>query len=158
VGLRQLGSTAELAVQRVYRLLNVVNNNVKPPSPPVLTFLKAIELFLDAFGASRAGYRLLFVARAPIGFYGLTGIGGPGDATQRLLKLVIERGRLAEALDCYLGCDCCADNVICQIVLDKLLFDSDRAIDFYTLGSDPQGQSEPEQRAAAYGELMHAFL
>jgi hypothetical protein len=158
IGLRQLGSTAELAVQRLHRLLNIVDNNVVPPSPPVLTLLKAIQLFLDAFTASRSGYRLLFIARAPIGFYGLTGIGGPDRATRRLLDLVLERGRFAELLDCYLGCECCSDDVICQILLDKLLYDTDRAIDLYTLGSNTNGRGEPEWRAAAFGLLFIEFL
>jgi hypothetical protein len=158
VGLRALGATADVAVQRLHRLLNIVDNRVAPGSPPVLTFLKAIQLFLDAFGASRSGYRLLFVARPPIGFYGLTGIGGPDPATDRLLQLVMERGRLAERLDCYLGCECCADDVICLIVLDKLLYDVDRAVDFYTLGSDASGNGEPERRAAAFGRLITEFV
>jgi hypothetical protein len=158
IGLRALGATADVAVQRLHRLLNIVDNRVTPGSPPVLTFLKAIQLFLDAFGASRSGYRLLFVARPPIGFYGLTGIGGPDPATDRLLQLVMERGRLAERLDCYLGCECCADDIICLIVLDKLLYDVDRAIDFYTLGSDASGNGEPERRAAAFGRLITEFL
>ena len=51
---------------------------------------------------------------------------------------MVQRGRLAELLDCYLGCECCGDDVICQILLDKILYDTDRAIDLYTLGSDPE--------------------
>ncbi|MGH6842936.1 MAG: hypothetical protein ACREDV_12765, partial [Methylocella sp.] len=104
-GLRALGATSEVAVQRLFRLLQVVDNNVTPPSPPVTTFLKAIELFLDAFSSSKSGYRLHFVARAPVSFYGLSGIGGPDEATRRLIDLVIQRGQLAELLDCYLGCE-----------------------------------------------------
>jgi hypothetical protein len=156
--LRALGATSEVAVQRLYRLLHVVDNNVTPASPPVTTFLKAIQLFLDAFTSSRSGYRLLFVARAPVSFYGLSGIGGPDPATDRLIDLVIERGKLAELLDCYLGCECCQSEVICQVLLDKLLYDTDRAIDLYTLGSVPAGDGEPERRAAAFGLLVLEFL
>lgn len=158
ISLRALGATSEVTVQRLYRLLFVVNNHVDPPSPPVTTFLTAIQLFLDAFTSSRSGYRLLFVARAPISFYGLSGIGGPDTATLRLIDLVTQRGILAELLDCYLGCDCCSDDVICQILLDKLLYDTDRAIDLYTLGSTPDGNGEPERRAAAFGLLTLIFL
>lgn len=157
-GLRALGATAEVTLQRLYRLLHVVDNRVNPPAPAVMTFMKAIQLFLDAFRSSRSGYRLLYVGRAPIAFYGLIGAGGPDTATQRLIDLVIRRGRLAELLDCYLGCDCCGDEVICQILLDKLLYDTDRAIDLYTLGIDPLGAGEPEWRAAAYGVLIRQFL
>ena len=59
--------------------------------------------------------------------------------------------------NCYLACSCCGDAVMCQILLDKLLYDTDRAIDLYTLGSDPAGRSEPEWRAAAYGVLVKEF-
>jgi hypothetical protein len=156
--LRALGATSEVAVQRLFRLLFVVDNNVKPPSPPVTTFLEAIQLFLDAFTSSRSGYRLLFVVRAPISFYGLSGIGGPDPATLRLIDLVTQRGQLAELLDCYLGCECCANDVICQILLDKLLYDTVRAIDLYTLGSAIAGDGEPERRAAAFGLLVPIFL
>jgi hypothetical protein len=158
LGLRALGATADLAVQRLHRLLHLIDDRVRPESPPVTTFLKAIQLFLDAFRSSRSGYRLLFVARAPIAFYGLAGIGGPDAATHRLIELVVQRGRLAELLDCYLGCDCCDDDVICQILLDKILYDTDRAIDLYTLGSDPDGAGEPEWRAAAFAALIIKFL
>ena len=66
----------------------------------------------------------------------------------------MQRGRLAELLDCYLGCECCGDDVICQILLDKLLYDTDRAIDLYTLGNDTAGNGEPERRAAAFACLI----
>lgn len=158
LGLRALGATADVTLQRMHRLLHIIDDNVQPEAPAVSTFLKAIQLFLDAFRSSRSGYRLLFVARAPIAFYGLGGISGPDVATRRLIDLVIQRGRLAELLDCYLGCDCCGDDVICQILLDKLLYDVDRAIDLYTLGVDPDGAGEPEWRAAAFAELIIQFL
>jgi hypothetical protein len=158
LGLRALGATADVAVQRLYRLLYIIDDRVQPPAPAVTTFLKAIQLFLDAFRSSRSGYRLLFVARAPVVFYGLGSISGPDQATRRLLELVIQRGTLAELLDCYLGCECCANEVICQILLDKILYDTDRAIDLYTVGSDPNGQEEPEWRAAAFALLIIRFL
>ena len=158
LGLRALGATADIAVQRLHRLLHIIDARVQPESPAVITFLKAIQLFLDAFRSSRSGYRLLFVARAPIAFYGLTGIGGPDAATHRLVELVVQRGRLAELLDCYLGCECCGEDVICQILLDKILYDTDRAIDLYALGSDPDGDGEPEWRAAAFALLITQFL
>jgi hypothetical protein len=45
-----------------------------------------------------------------------------------------------------------------QALLDKLLYDTDRAIDLYALGFEPDGTGEPEWRAAAYGALMLAFM
>jgi hypothetical protein len=158
LGLRALGATADVAVQRLHRLLHIIDRNVQPEAPAVTTFMKAIQLFLDAFRSSRSGYRLLFVARAPIAFYGLGGISGPDAATGRLIQLVIQRGRLAELLDCYLAGESCGDDVICQILLDKILYDTDRGIDLYTLGSDPDGAGEPEWRAAAFAALIMEFL
>jgi hypothetical protein len=158
LGLRALGATADVALNSLHRFLLLVDQQVQPPSPPVMGFQKAIQLFLDAFRASRSGYRMLFVGRAPIAFYGLGGIGGPDVATQRLIDLIIARGRLAEMLDCYSGCECCEAEVICQILLDKLLYDTDRAIDLYTLGSEEIGAGEPEWRASAYGLLVRKFL
>lgn len=157
-GLRALGATADLAVHRLHRLLNLVGNRVQPPSPALSFFLKAMQLFLDAFAASRSGYRLLFIGRPPIALYGMNGIGGPDDGTRRLMALVPLRGQLAELADCFLGCDGCADDALCQILLDKVLYDTDRAIDLYTLGSDTDGAGEPEWRAAAYGAVAQAFL
>ncbi len=157
-GLRALGATSTVAVQRLNRLVQVVGDNIDPGSPPLTAFLEAIHLFTDAFQSSGSGYRLLFVARPPAVFYGLYGIGGQDAATQRLIAMVTERGRLAELLDCYLGCSCCQDPAICQILLDKLLYDTDRAIDLYLQGVHPEGDGEPEWRAAGYGLLIQTFL
>ena len=157
-GLRALGATADVALQQLHRFIQMIDDNVQPEVPAVTTLLKALQLFLDPFRSSRGGYRLLFIARPPLIFYGLYGIGGPDAATRRLLDIIIQRGRLAELLDCYLGCDCCGAEVLCQITLDKLLYDVDRAIDLYALGIDPDGDGEPERRAAAYGALIDAFL
>lgn len=156
--LRALGATAQLTLGRFRRLLVFSRNLVSPSSPPLAAYLSAIQLFLDAFTNGASGYRLLYIARPPIVFYGLYGVGGPDAATQRLLDLVLGRGRLAEFADCFLGCGCGYDAVRCQLMLDKILYDVDRAIDLYVLGTDPEGKGEPEQRAAAYGVVIHSFL
>lgn len=157
-GLRALGATAAVSVQRLNRLVQIVDDRVQPGSPPLVAFLEAIRLFTDGFQGNGSGYRLLFIARPPAVFYGLYGIGGPDLPTRRLIEMVVARGRLAELLDCYSGCNCCEDPAICQILLDKLLYDTDRAIDLYALGSDPLGDLEPEWRAAAFGMLVRSFL
>jgi hypothetical protein len=48
--------------------------------------------------------------------------------------------------------------VVCQLLLDKLLYDTDRAIDLMIVGADPDGAGEPEWRAAAYGWVIRHFL
>lgn len=154
-GLRALGATAQLDLERFRRLITIGQRLVVPESPPLTTFLSALQLFADSFNSS-GGFRLLRVARPPILFYGLYGIGGLEDADQRLLALIIQRGLLAEQLDCFLQCSCTAEAVRCQIILDKILYDVDRAIDLYALGNENFG--EPERRAAAYGFLIEVFL
>ncbi|MBD2108953.1 hypothetical protein [Nodosilinea sp. FACHB-13] len=154
-GLRALGATAQLDLERFRRLITIGQRLVVPESPPLTTFLSALQLFADSFNSS-GGFRLLRVARPPILFYGLYGIGGLEDADQRLLALIIQRGVLAEQLDCFLQCGCTSEAVRCQIILDKILYDVDRSIDLYALGNENFG--EPERRAAAYGFLIEVFL
>lgn len=150
-GLRALGSTAALAVQQLRRMILITGRLVDPDSPPLKYFLVSLQLFYEAFESTTSGFRLLFISRPIISFYGLYGLGGPDDATLRLQQLILGRSTLAQLLDCYLACDCNADRVRYQILFDKMLYDLDRAIDFYALGSDPQGQGEPEARAATFG-------
>jgi hypothetical protein len=153
-GLRALGSTAQLDVERFRRLVIIGQRLVSPESPPLTAFLEALQLFTDAFESS-GGFRLMRIARPPILFYGLYGIGGLEDADHRLLRLIIERGRLAEQLDCFMQCGCTSESVICQVILDKILYDVDRAIDLYAVGKDDFGQ--PERRAAAYSYVIQYF-
>lgn len=155
--LRALGATAHLTLGRFRRLILVSKNIPSPPAPPFAAYLDTIHSFLDAF-SSGAGYRLLYLARPAIAHYGLYGAGGPDTGTRRMLNLTALRGVLAQALDCYMGCDCGSSQVRCQVLLDKLLFDLDRAIDLYAMGTDPEGNGAAEQRAAAYGVVVECFL
>jgi hypothetical protein len=156
--LRALGSTAHLALEQFKRLIRIGQRLVDPESPPLSSFFSAIQLFVDGFVNGAIGHRLLYISRPAILSYGLYGFGEQDDATKRLLAITQARGNLANKLDCYLGCDCTTDRVECQIKLDKILYDVDRAIDLYALGSDPQGKGEPETRAAAFGFLINQFL
>lgn len=156
--LRALGATALLALERFRRLDLTVRRRVDPESPALATYLSAIRLFLDTFENAGSGYRLLYIARPPIAFYGLYGVGGPDAPTQRLLEVIQLRGRLAQMLDCYLGCDCSEGLVRCQIMLDKLLYDTDRAIDLYALSQATRGNGPAEQRAVAYGLIADRLL
>jgi hypothetical protein len=60
-------------------------------------------------------------------------------------------------LDCNLTC-CAADAqaVAHQALLDKILYDIDRAIDLYAMGSQEFG--DPEKRASAYGFVIRCLL
>jgi hypothetical protein len=152
-GNRALGSTALLSLERVNRLILFGQGLVDPESPPLASFLMSLKLFIEAFENGGRGSRLLTIARPPLLFYGLYGM-KQDDASKRLLNLIIERGNLAEELDCYKNCSCAQEEVDCLISLDKVLYDIDRAIDLYALGVDDFG--EPEQRAAAYGYIIQA--
>ena len=152
-GLRALGSTAQIELNRVYRLINFGYRLVDPESPPLTSFLESLRLFADGFGQA-GGSRLLRVARPPIVFYGLYGIEEEGAADRRIVNLTVARGRLASQIDCLARCAC--DDIGCQVMLDKILYDVDRAIDLYAVGSTDLGL--PEIRAASYSYLIEAFL
>lgn len=158
-GLRALGSTAQMDLQRFRRMVIVAQGIVDPESPPLTAFLFALRLFADAFSAS-GGIRLLRVARPALLFYGLYG-SQSGDGESRaadaiLSDLITQRGLLAQELDCRAGC-CDGDeqSFTRTIILDKLLYDLDRAIDLYSLGKD--GFSLPERRASAYAFLINTI-
>jgi hypothetical protein len=152
-GLRALGSTAQIELNRVYRLINFGYRLVDPESPPLTSFLESLRLFADGFGQA-GGSRLLRVARPPIVFYGLYGIEEEAAADRRIVNLTVARGRLASQIDCLARCAC--DDISCQVMLDKILYDIDRAIDMYAVGNIDLGL--PEIRAAAYSYVIEAFL
>lgn len=152
-GLRALGSTAQIELNRVYRLINFGYRLVNPESPPLTSFLEALRLFADGFGQA-GGSRLLRVSRPPIVFYGLYGMEEEAAADRRIVNLTVARGRLASQVDCLARCAC--DDIACQVMLDKILYDIDRAIDLYAVGSSDLGL--PEIRAASYSYLIEAFL
>jgi hypothetical protein len=158
-GLRALGATAQLDIERLRRMVivgsNALDNTADSVSPSFSAFLVALNLFINSFN-SAGGFRLLRIARPAILTYGLYGIAGLGDADQRLLRLLIDRNLLANQLDCLAQCGCDRQTVLYQVVLDKILYDIDRAIDLYAVGIDDFG--EPENRAIAYAMVVQAFL
>jgi hypothetical protein len=156
-GLRALGSTAALSLQQLRRLVYVAQR-LDPESPPLASYLGAIQLFIEGFAQGTSGSRLLYIARPPIVFYGLYGIGGPDLATQTMINLVIQRGALADLIDCILDCSCAPSDILWQILVDKVLYDIDRAIDYFSLGSDPFGNGEPETRGRAFGLIIEYLL
>ena len=165
--LRELSTTSAILLDRFERLIGygaavplpggqAPNGYAvgSPESPPLLAFVAALQLFVDAF--SRTGSsRLLHVARPPILAYGLYGTADLAP-TQRLLKLTIARGRLVDAIDCMAGCACDEDEVAQVVLLDFLLGQVDRAIDLWAVGTDPDGQGDPERRALATAPLAFA--
>ena len=149
-GLRAVGSTAMLALERFRRLVTVGRRGISPESPALYAFLEALQLFASAFD-SAGGFRLMKIARPPILFYGLYGSSGLDDADQRLVNLVTRRGLIADGIDCAAD-GCCNSNRTCLVLLDKVLYDMDRAIDLYALGFANFGATE--RRASAYAYII----
>ena len=153
-GLRAVGSTALLGLERFRRFIAVTRRGVSPESPALFAFQEALQLFASAF-ESAGGFRLMKIARPPILFYGLYGSSGLDDADRRLVELVTRRGLIADGIDCLAG-SCCATDRACLVLLDKVLYDLDRAIDLYGLGFTSFGATE--RRASAYGFVIEQVL
>lgn len=149
-GLRAVGSTSLLGLERFRRFIAVTRRGVSPESPALYAFLEALQLFASAFD-SAGGFRLMKIARPPILFYGLYGSSGLDAADQRLVDLVSRRNLVADAIDCVAGA-CCSSDKACLVLLDKVLYDTDRAIDLYALGFVNFGTAE--RRASAYAYLI----
>lgn len=151
LGMRALGATAWAPLARLHRFLQTTIRYVTPPSPELATLHEALQLFIEGF-VPAGGFRLLRIARPAVLNYGLYGPSHVTAAEQRLIELVNRRGALARQLDCLMECACDRNTVLAQIVLDKLLYDTDRAIDYYCVGEADFGL--PELRASAYGLLI----
>ncbi len=149
-GLRAVGSTSLLSLGRFRRLISVSRRGISPESPALTSYLEALQLFASAFD-SAGGFRLMKIARPPLLFYGLYGSSGLDDADRRIVDLATRRGLVADAIDCVAG-TCCTSNRVCLVLLDKLLYDIDRAIDLYGLGFDNFGSTE--RRASAYAFMI----
>lgn len=154
-GMRALGATSVVTTTQLERFLSIAQEIAEPESPQLANFLTALQFFIDAFGAARSGYRLIYVARPPILFYGLFGAGGPDDATQRLLRLIALRGQFAQALDCYC-CACEADTAEILTIGCKALYDIDRAIDLVVQSPVTAGIDGAVLHAAAFHFVVDA--
>jgi hypothetical protein len=154
-GMRAIGATAWAPLARLHRFVQTTIRQVAPASPELATLHEALQLFIDGF-VPAGGFRLLRIARPSVLNYGLYGPSRVTAAEQRLIDLVNRRGALARELDCLTDCNCDDDTVLAQIVLDKLLYDIDRAIDYYCVGDADLGL--PEARAAAYSHLIDGVI
>ncbi len=152
-GLRALGATAWAPLSRLHRFVQTTLRPVAPASPELATLHEALQLFIDGF-VPAGGFRLLRVARPTVLNYGLYGSAKVGKADDRLIDLVNHRGSLARQLDCLGDCQADKDTSLARIVLDSLLYNIDRAIDFYCVGDADFGL--PEARAAATSYLIDA--
>ncbi|MDH3659576.1 MAG: hypothetical protein OEU92_06030 [Alphaproteobacteria bacterium] len=150
--LRALGATAGVTLGKFERFLELAGQP-DPESPPLATLRNALRLFIDSF-QSDATARLVVTSRPALLAVGYQGVNFADVGQQRLFQIIHARGQLSLALDCFLGCDCNPGQVKCQVVLDKLLYDADRATDLYLQSRDGEGDGPAEQRAAAFGVLI----
>lgn len=160
--LRELATTSAILLQRFTRLIQYGRSVPVPyrrnsdrgdaESPPVLSFVAALQLFVDAFSGGGSN-RLLYVARPPILAYGIYDA-ADDDPSATLLELTATRGKLAKAIDCFAGCGCDTSSRRCIIVMDFATHMLDRAIDLWAVGRGNAGDGEPERRAIAAGLLL----
>ena len=151
-GLRALGTASAVVVQRLERFL-IIAEPLAPEAPPASVFFAELRLFTQGFEASRSGYRLPYLARSPLLVSGFAASAAIDPPTQALLQLALSRTALADMVDC-LCCSCDDDDAIELVLAAKVLFDLDRAIDLFGLGTHPTGRGEAEMRAAAYGVIV----
>lgn len=151
-----LGATGTITIERLRRLLNVgigIQENDEAQEPPLIAFLVALRLFVDAFEDTRAGARLVSLALPPFRMK----IGqAESEGGRRLRILAIRRGELADLIECIKQCSCEFQASAWQAVFDKVLYDLDRAIDLYALGVDDFGDAE--LRASAYSLFFAQVL
>ena len=152
-GLRALGTASAVIVQRLERFLIIAEPIVVPPAPPASVFFAELRLFTQGFEASRSGYRLPYLARSPLLVSGVAAGATFDQPTQTLLDIALDRTALADKIDC-LCCSCDAADAEELVLGAKVLFDVDRAIDLYGLGTHPTALGEAELRGAAYGLII----
>jgi hypothetical protein len=148
--IRTLSSAAATTLQSLQRFLIIANDLISPPSPPASMFFAELRMFIQGFASSNVGYRLPYLSRSPLLVSAFAASAGIDAPTQTLLSIALSRTAFADAVDCL--CCLCGDNDAKDMILaGKVLFDIDRAIDLYALGSDTAGNGGAEWRAAVYG-------
>jgi len=150
--LRQLAATAPVEIAHIRRLLDIISielNDANADVAPGLTaFTDSLRLFVDAFNQDRAGARLIDLS-VPLPMAAQQLNEGDAEGRHTLLELVIGRGQYAREVDCFLlGRDGTLAELETQVKFDMFLYDLDRAVDLYTLGSAKSG--DEEKRASVY--------
>jgi hypothetical protein len=157
-GLRALGVTAQLDIERYRRMAIVApgammrSDGFIDRSPPLESYLQALELFAETFTPA-GGLRLLRIARPPILFYGIYNPNLLED-DRELVELIMVRGNLATIFD---GLFSNSRDVAPQVLLDMLLLELDRGIDLLSLGANPKEKGPTERRALAYWLIVRVI-
>jgi hypothetical protein len=160
-GLRALGVTAQLDIERFRRMAIVAPGAMTRPdgffdrSPPLESYLQALELFAETFKPA-GGLRLLRIARPPILFYGIYNPNLLED-DRELVELIMVRGNLATIFDGLFPPGSSPRSVEPQVLLDMLLLELDRGIDLLALGANPKIKGPTERRALAYWLIVQVI-
>ena len=162
-GLRELSTTSSLLIHRFQRLIQLGSSLANQTgeangldAPPLSVFVATLQLFVDAF-TGKDSSRMLFVARPPIIVGALYGFGA-GEGANRLLALAGDRGAVVGQIESFAGCGCDDQAIGTQVALDYALFQLDRAIDLFAVGTDTGGLGSAEKRAAAAGVIIGGAL
>jgi len=156
-GLRALGVTAQLDIERFRRMVIVapgamaLENGHFDRSPPLEAYLQALALFSETF-KSAGGLRLLRIARPPILLYGLYNVNQLED-DNALFDLISVRGTLATIFDGLFPSNS-SRGVQPQILLDMLLLQLDRGVDLLALSSSTAESRRTESRALAFWAIV----
>jgi hypothetical protein len=156
-GLRALGVTAQLDIERFRRMAIVAPGAMSREeghydrSPPLESYLQALELFAETFRPA-GGLRLLRIARPPILLYGLYNMSQLEDDNS-LFDLISVRGTLAIIFDGMFPSSG-TRGVQPQVLLDMMLLELDRGIDLLALGSLTSEGGPTEWRAMAFWSII----
>jgi hypothetical protein len=159
-GLRALGVTAQLDIERFRRMAIVAPGAMSRDdghfdrSPPLESYLQALELFAETFRPA-GGLRLLRIARPPILLYGLYNMNQLEDDNS-LFDLISVRGTLATIFDGLFPSNS-SRGVQPQVLLDMMLLELDRGIDLLALGSLTSEGGPTEWRAMAFWSIIYVI-
>ena len=156
--LRQLAATIPVEIGRLNRLREIASTlrlgtTIEAGvAASISKFEQALQLFIDGFARARSGARLIDLA-LPLPMAAQQADEEDADARRILREIVGLRGELARETECFLSCcGCDVDELRCQVKLDKVLFDVDRAIDLFAQGQGrPPEWGTEEKRASICG-------
>jgi hypothetical protein len=161
-GLRALGVTAQLDIERFRRMVIVApgamarDDGHSDRSPPLESFLQALELFAETFQPA-GGLRLLRIARPPILLYGLY-FTNQLEQDNALFDLISARGTLATIFDGLFPSDS-SRGVEPQVLLDMMLLEFDRGIDLLALDPTPSDlEKSIYGRAGAFWSIIDVIF
>lgn len=168
-GLRQIAATVPIEINRLQQLYNIIGpllteknkDGGVASSAALSSFAQALYLFIQSLISIRSGERLVDLGMP----YSMTVSQTRGEdiGRERLRSLVRLRGLLGVKTEGYISCsDTRSMDFERHAQLDKILFDLDRAIDLYALGTGQSpGWGDHEKRASIIGKMaatMAGFL